>query len=70
MPSIIEDLRCRDFKQQAIGMVQDFQWMIRQMSLSIYFLPYWELPAQSKRAIRSAAREVIVDRIWELTEPK
>jgi hypothetical protein len=74
MPRILEDMNRiqaeKEIKDQAKAMVEDFQWIIITLAKAIYCLPYWELPAQSKRAIRSAAREVITDRIWELTEPK
>jgi hypothetical protein len=66
MPSICEDIIKRKIKEEAKSLLEDFHWIIREMAFAIYWMPYSTLPAQTRRALRLAARQVIENRIDEL----
>lgn len=77
-PTIIGDLKLRQAQKlvenaihdECVELLKEFQWIIRQEALWVYDMPYSQLPQMSQRAIRVGARELIENKIFDLTEPK
>jgi hypothetical protein len=48
-------------------MLADYQTEIREHALWIYGMPYSKLPQNAQRAIRGSARQVMENKIFEVT---
>ncbi len=55
---------------ESLQILKDYEHEIKETALWIYGMPYSKLPQSSQRAIRSACKETMYQKIYDMTEKR